>query len=96
MHAPRQPSRCTLLVHAPSSLLIRALLLMGIVGTTALWVLPARSGAQVIPLKTIPVATGDQFLVLPSERLVDATGRRRDHTSDHHLGTHPVSGDSAQ
>ena len=42
---------------------------MGIVGTTALWVLPARSGAQVIPLKTIPVATGDQFLVLPSERL---------------------------
>ena len=69
MHTPRQPSRCTLLVRAPSSLLTRALLLTVIVGTTALWVLPTRSGAQVISLKTIPVATGDQFLVLPSERL---------------------------
>ena len=35
----------------------------------ALWTLPARSEAQVIALKTVPLATGDQFLLHPSERL---------------------------
>ena len=44
-------------------------LLTMVVGAAALWALPARSGAQVIGLKTVPVATGDQFLLLPSERL---------------------------
>lgn len=69
MHALRRPSRGTLPLLTPSLLLIRPLMLTVIVGTTALWTLPERSEAQVISLKTVPVATGDQFLVLPSERL---------------------------
>lgn len=31
--------------------------------------LPLTAGAQVVPLKTIPVASGDQFLLFPSENL---------------------------
>ncbi len=52
-----------------SKLLTRAILLTVILGTTVLWMTPVRSRAQVISLKTVPVATGDQFLLLPSERL---------------------------
>ena len=40
-----------------------------LVGTTVLWTAPVGSEAQVISFKTVPVATGDQFLLLPSERL---------------------------
>lgn len=81
MRAPPRPLRCTLPPFQPSSSLtrstrpilspriIRSLLLTVIVATTVLWMAPARSGAQVISLKTVPVATGDQFLILPSERL---------------------------
>ena len=69
MHAPRWPCRCKLRLPAPSLLLTRSLLLTVIVGTATVWTLPARSGAQVIAIKTVPVATGDQFLILPSERL---------------------------
>ena len=53
----------------PSSILVRSILLTSIVGTAALCALPSRSDAQVISLKTVPVATGDQFLLLPSQRL---------------------------
>ena len=53
----------------PSSLLAHSALLTVILCTAALWTLPARSEAQVIALKTVPLATGDQFLLLPSERL---------------------------
>ena len=42
----------------------RTLLSLALVAAT-----PAPSGAQLISLKTVPVATGDQFLTLPSERL---------------------------
>ncbi len=52
-----------------SLLITRSLLLTVIVGTTTLWTAPVKSQAQVIGLKTVPVATGDQFLILPSERL---------------------------
>lgn len=49
--------------------LARPVLLTVILGTTVSWMAPAHSEAQVISIKTVPVATGDQFLVLPSERL---------------------------
>jgi len=49
--------------------LTRSLLLTLIVGIITLWTAPGRSQAQVIGIKTVPVATGDQFLLLPSERL---------------------------
>ena len=52
-----------------SRLLTRSLLLTVIVGTTTLGTAPVGSQAQVIALKTVPLATGDQFLLLPSERL---------------------------
>ncbi len=52
----------------PASILTRSLLLT-VLGAAAPWTLPACSEAQVIGLKTVPVATGDQFLLLPSERL---------------------------
>ena len=53
-------------IFAPS---IRSILLVSVVAGTALWTVPSRTDAQVISLKTVPVATGDQFLLLPSERL---------------------------
>ena len=53
----------------PSSLLARSALLTLILCTAALWTRPACSEAQIIALKTVPLATGDQFLLLPSERL---------------------------
>ena len=52
-----------------SRLVTRSLLLTVIVGTTTLGTAPVGSQAQVIALKTVPLATGDQFLLLPSERL---------------------------
>ena len=58
------------------SLVTRALLplrlptqVVWVASTMLLWMSPGRSEAQVIPLKTVPVATGDQFLLLPSQRL---------------------------
>ena len=69
MHVPRRPSPRKLPLLAQSLLLTRSLLLTVIVGPTAVWTLPTRSEAQVIAIKTVPVATGDQFLTLPSERL---------------------------
>ena len=70
MHIPTPSSfltRSALLTR--SVLLTRSILFTVIVGTTALWTTPVRSRAQVVSLKTVPVATGDQFLLLPSERL---------------------------
>ena len=75
---PRRPSfrsrstlfaiRQTPLAARPTRTAMRAALLLITVGTTLAGT-AQRSVAQVIPLKTIPVATGDQFLLLPSERL---------------------------
>ena len=53
----------------PLSILIRSVLLASIVVAVCLFTVPSRSVAQVIALKTVPVATGDQFLLLPSQRL---------------------------
>ena len=53
----------------PSSFLTRSTRLALIVGTSGLLTAPVHSAAQVIPIRTVPVATGDQFLIHPSERL---------------------------
>ena len=50
-------------------LLFRSLVLTVTLGAVAQWTAPLRSEAQVISIKTVPVASGDQFLTLPSERL---------------------------
>ena len=76
MQPTTRPSRCT--VHFPP----RLSLLFGSMGLTfwplvltmtmsaaALLAAPLGSEAQVISIKTVPVASGDQFLTLPSERL---------------------------
>ena len=59
MHAPLQHRTLPLAIFA------WACLLFAVVAVTA----PAQVAAQLISLKTVPVATGDQFLTLPSERL---------------------------
>jgi len=53
-------------MHAP--LRYRRLLFAALVGTAPVAVAHTAAG-QLISLKTVPVATGDQFLTLPSERL---------------------------
>ena len=52
----------------PSSL-FAALLYAASLSVALAAAVPARLAAQLISLKTVPVATGDQFLTLPSEKL---------------------------
>ena len=51
------------------SLLTRLTLATMVTVTSVLLTPPACSEAQIIALKTVPVASGDQFLLLPSDRL---------------------------